>query len=179
MEAIAARANCSVDRLYAVFGSRDDLVSAVFERHTPLVDIEDVLAAGHPDLTATVRHVYRQLAEALNREPRVTPAILAEALARPTSPAVQAVLRHSTPRVFAVMGRWLTAEVQAGRIRDLPTVVLIHECLAPVVVHMLLRPAAVGVPIADLPDIDRTCVMFADAFIRAAAAEPPREGCQQ
>lgn len=171
MEAIAARAGCSVDSLYAVFGSRGDLLSAVFERHSPIVDIDDVLTTEHTDLTATVRHVYRKLAEALNREPRVTPALLAEALARPTSPAVRSVIRHNAPRMFAVLGRWLTAEIQAGRIRDLPVPLLIHQFTAPVVVHMLLRPIAADASVV-LPGIDQTCDIFADAFIRAVTVQP-------
>jgi AcrR family transcriptional regulator len=179
MEAIAARAECSVDSLYAVFGSRDDLFGAVFEQYGPIIDIDEVLAGDHMDLTDTVRRVYRTLAEALSREPRVTPALLAEALARPTSPAVRSVVRHNAPRLLAVLGRWLDGEVRAGRIRDLPVPLLLHQFTAPVVVHVLLRPAAEAASVMDLPDIDRACDIFADAFIRAVAVQDQRQGEQR
>jgi hypothetical protein len=50
---------------------------------------------------------------------------------------------------------------------------------APLVVHILLRPIAVDVAVVYLPDIDQTCDIFADAFIRAVAVQPRQEGEQQ
>ena len=174
LDAIAARAGCSVDSLYAVFGGRDELLAAVFERYSPIIEIEDVLAAGHADLTSTVRHVYRRFTEALDREPRVTPALMAEALARPASPAVRTILRLNAPRLLAVIGQWLAREIQAGRIRELPVALLVHQFIAPLLMHMMLRPAAAGTGTAlgDLPDIDQTCDLFADAFVRSVSTSP-------
>lgn len=181
LEAIASSAGCSVDALHANFGTRDELIGEVFARHNPIVDIDDVLAAEqaaeHADLSATVRAVYRTLARELNREPRLTPALLAEALARPDSPAVASIVRHNAPRMLAVVGDWLTTEIRAGRIRDLPVPLLIHQFTAPLVVHVLLRPIAVDAAGIDLPDIDQTCDIFADAFVRAV--QPRQEGEQQ
>jgi AcrR family transcriptional regulator len=171
MEAIADRANCSVDSLYAVFGGREALIRAVFERHGPMLEIEDLLECRSVDLADTVRRVYAQLAETFSREPRVAPAILAEALARPTSPAVQSLMQHSTPRLVVVLGQWFTAEIQAGRIRDLPVVLLIQQFLAPTVMHLLLRPAALESAMVPVPDVEQVCDVFAEAFVRAVAAE--------
>lgn len=175
LEAIAAEANCSVDSLYAVFGSRSELLRAVFERHGPILEIEDLLDSGSGDLTDTARRVYAQLAETFSREPRVAPAILAEALARPTSPAVQSLMHHSTPRLMLVLGQWFTAEIEAGRIRDLPLVLLIQQFLAPTVMHLLLRPAALESAVVPLPDVEQVCDVFAAAFVRAVAAAPGGE----
>jgi AcrR family transcriptional regulator len=171
LDAIAARANCSVDSLFAIFSNRDELLGAVFARYSPIVDIDDVLATNHPDLTATVRDVYKTLARVLNREPRLTPALLAEAMARPSSPAVRSIVRHNTPRMFSVIGHWLSSEIQAGRIRDLPVTLLIHQFTAPLVVHMLLRPVAADAEVTDLPDVNQTCDIFADAFVRAVGVD--------
>jgi len=171
LEAIAQRAGCAVESLYAVFGNRDTLLSAVFDEHGPLAEVGDVLAAEHTDLRATVRQTYRTLAEALTREPRVTPAIFAELLARPTSPAVQSLVQHKAPRLFAVIGEWLSAEIRAGRLREMPVALLLNQLLAPMVVHLLIRPAMSELPFLDLPDIDQTCDVFADAFVRAAATD--------
>jgi hypothetical protein len=41
---------------------------------------------------------------------------------------------------------------------------------------MLMRPAMTGLAFVDLQDVDRTCDVFADAFVRAVAADPPRPG---
>ncbi|MGC9671523.1 TetR/AcrR family transcriptional regulator [Planosporangium sp. 12N6] len=172
LEAIAGRAGCAVESLYAVFGNRDTLLGAVFDQYSPIVDIGDVLAAEHTDLRATVAHVYRTMAEVLTQEPRVTPAIFAEMLARPTSAAVQSLLRHKAPRLFTVIGEWLSAEIRAGRVRDVPLPLLLGQFVAPVVIHMLLRPAMSGLAFIELPDVEQTCDVFADAFVRAVAVDP-------
>jgi AcrR family transcriptional regulator len=167
LEAIATRAECSVPSLYAVFGGRDGLVSAVFERYSPIHDVEEFFAHPPRDLPDTVRGLYHVLAEALGRAPRVLPAMLAEALARPTSPAVQSLMGHIIPRLLAVVGGWLAGEVRAGRVRDLPLPLLAQQLMAPMMIHLFTRPAAVTSGLLELPDTDTVCDVFADNFVRA------------
>lgn len=170
LDAVADRAQCSLNSLYATFGGRDELLRAVFERHSPLLDIEDFFDTTPGDLRTTVHQFYRLIARAFSREPRVAPALLADALARPDSPAIQNLLRHSAPRLLATIGAWLTREVEAGHIRDLPLTLLTQQLLAPVVIHMLLRPALPQLPGFALPDVDTVCDTFADMFLSATAA---------
>jgi AcrR family transcriptional regulator len=176
LEAIAARAHCSVHSLYATFGGRDELLRALFERHSPLLQIEDFFSGDHDDLPVTVRRLYGLIAHSLNHEPRVAPALLAEALARPDSPAVQNLLGHNAPRLLATLGAWLTTEIQAGRIRDLPLPLLIQQLIAPIAVHMLVRPAVSQLPALAVPDLDTVCDTFTDTFLRAVTnpAHPRR-----
>jgi AcrR family transcriptional regulator len=171
-EAIAARADCSIPSLYAIFGTRDGLLHAIFERHSPLLDFEDFLAEDRTDLRATVRRLYGLMADVFGREPRVGPAMFAEAFARPTSPVSQSLVTYTVPRVFGVFGQWLTAEIQAARIRDLPVPLLMQQLLAPMAVHMLLRPRELDLPGSDLPDMDTVCDFFTDAFLRVASTAP-------
>ena len=84
------------------------------------------------------------LAEVLGRAPRVLPAMLAEALARPISPAVQSLLGHIIPRLRTVVGGWLAGEVRIGRIRNLPLPLLAQQLMAPMLIHLFMRPAAVS-----------------------------------
>jgi AcrR family transcriptional regulator len=169
LEAVAAQADCSVHSLYAVFGGRDELMRAVFDRYGPIVDLDEVVAQPDAELGETVHRIYRLLAEVFSREPRVAPAMLAEGLARPTEPAVQALLQYHVPRLLAGVGQWLTAEIAAGRIRDLPLPLLIQQMLAPIAIHTMIRPAAVHIPEIELPELDQACEVFADAFLRAVA----------
>ncbi|OKH69351.1 TetR family transcriptional regulator [Mycobacterium sp. SWH-M3] len=173
LESIAAHAQCSVPSLYAVFGTRDGLLREVFERHSPVLDIEEFFDQPRGDLPSTVRSFYGVLVVALGRAPRVVPAMFAEAFARPDSPAVQTLVGHAGPRLLSVLARWLTAEVAAGRIRDLPLVLLIQQLMAPMLIHMFIRPAARLAAVVELPDIDTVCDVFADNFVRAVAT--PRE----
>jgi AcrR family transcriptional regulator len=169
LEAVAAQANCSVHSLYAVFGGRDELLRAVFDRYGPIVDLDDAISDPHADLSDTVHRIYRLMAAAYSREPRVTPAMLAEALARPTEAAVQALAQHTAPRMLASVGQWLTDEIAAGRIRDLPLPLLIQQMLAPIMMYTLLRPVLGSVPEVETPEVDEACTLFADAFLRAVA----------
>jgi AcrR family transcriptional regulator len=173
LEAVAALAQCSVNSLHLIFSGRDELIRAVFERHSPLLDIEDFFTTDHGDLATTVRQFYGLMARSLSREPRVAPALLAEAFARPDSPAVQNLVQHNAPRLLASIGAWLDAEVQANTIRDIPSPLLTQQLMSPIVIHLLVRPAMPHIPGVDLPDIDTTCDTFADAFLRAVATTPP------
>jgi AcrR family transcriptional regulator len=167
LEAVATRAECSVYSLHAVFGGRDELLRSVFERHSPVLDVEEFLDRAHGDLTQTVPALYRVIACALNREPRVAPAMFAEAFSRPTSPAVQSLFGYTGPRVFAILGRWFDAEISAGRIRELSTPLLVQQLLGPIMFHLFTRPATQNASTPAFPDIDTVCDVFADNFIRA------------
>jgi len=169
LEAVAAQADCSVHSLYAVFGSRDELLRRVFDRYSPILDLDEAICDPHAELGETVHRIYRLLTEAFSREPRVAPAMLAEALARPTGAAVQALLQYHVPRMLAGVGQWLAGEVAAGRIRDLPLPLLIQQMLAPIGVHTMIRPAVADIPEVELPELDQACTVFADAFLRAVA----------
>ena len=176
LEAIAARADCSVHSLYAVFGGRNELLRDVFHRHSPIPDFQDVLDGAADDLVTTVRQLYQVLAQAMTREPRVALAMLAEAFARPTSPAIQSLIRYSGPRMLDVVGRWLTTQIEAGLVRDLPLALLMEMLLAPMVFHVLSRPTMIDADMVDVPDLDTACDVFAESFLRAAgrpAADSP------
>ncbi|WP_273735199.1 TetR/AcrR family transcriptional regulator [Mycolicibacterium septicum] len=170
LDAIAVRAQCSVFSLHAAFGSRDELMRLVFERHSPVLDIEEYLGGADNDLRSTVLGLYQTFAAALNREPRVVPAMFAEAFARPNSPAVQSLFSYTGPRVFSVLGRWFADEIDAGNLRDLPVVMLTQQFLGPMMFHIFTRPALPP----PLPALDEVCEFFADTFLHAAATPTGR-----
>ncbi|SDZ20383.1 transcriptional regulator, TetR family [Micromonospora pattaloongensis] len=173
LESVAAAAHCSVHSLYSAFGGRDELLFAIFERYSPILDAEKVLSGPHADLADTVRTLYRLLAEALSRQPRVMPAMLAEVLARPAESALQNLARHVVPRLLAGVGQWLADEVAAGRIRAMPIPLLMHQMVGPLLMHFLTRPALHSVPGVELPGVEETCEAFAEAFLHAVALPQP------
>ncbi|WP_026122361.1 TetR/AcrR family transcriptional regulator [Nocardiopsis halotolerans] len=180
LEAVAASAGCSVHSLYAAFGGRDELLRAVFERYTPILDVEEALAAPEEDLSSRVHGIYRMLGTRLSREPRVLPAVLADVFARPEGPTVDLLARFFFPRMLAGVGGWLAGEVAAGRIRDLPVPLLIQQLISPVALHFMMRPALGRVPGIEFPDAEEVYTTFADAFLRAVATEPhPRPDQQE
>ena len=100
------------------------------------------------------------------------PALLAEVMARPAGSTFQNLLQHNAPRLLASLGAWLTGHVQAGHIRDLPLPLLIQQLVAPVAIHMLVRPVIPAVPGFEQPDTDAACDLFAQAFLRAVGTGP-------
>jgi AcrR family transcriptional regulator len=168
LEAIAEAAGCSVHSLYAVFGGRDELLTAIYERYSPLREIERLAAEPGASLEETVHAVYRALVANLGREPRVAPAMLAELFSRPDGP-VGRIFREYFPRALSGIGRWLATEADQGRIRPLPVPLLIQQLLGPLVMHLLLRPAMTPELGASLPTEQDTCAVFADNFLRAVA----------
>ena len=63
---------------------------------------------------------------------------------------------------------------RAGRIRPLP--LLLQQMIGPLAVHMLLRPALTRELGRDLPSVEETCAVFADAFLRAVAVSEAPSG---
>ncbi|MGH3961614.1 TetR/AcrR family transcriptional regulator [Mycobacterium sp.] len=170
LEAIAAEADCSVHSLYAVFGGRDGLLHAVYDRYIPPLEMRSVISGSSAaGLTETVRTIYGSLAQLYLREPRVLPAVLAETLARPAGPGAGLLIEHGALRMIAVLGRWLDGEVAAGRIRDLPRALLIQQLISPISVHSIMRPGFVNFPQVALPDLQESCEVLADAFVHAVA----------
>jgi AcrR family transcriptional regulator len=168
LEAVADAAGCSVHSLYAAFGGRDELLDAIYERYSPLRDVEGLVAEPAAGLEETVHGICRALAASFGREPRVLPAMLADLFSRPEGPTGRVFQRYF-PRALDSVGGWLAAQVQAGRIRTLPVPLLIQQLLGPLAVHMLFRPAMGRELGPDLPSVEETCGVFADAFLRAVA----------
>lgn len=166
LEAVAAAAGCSVHSLYATFVGRDGLLTAIYESYTPLFDIEALLRRPSPSLEQTVYGIYRAFATGLSRQPRVVPAMLADAFSRPDG-AVGRLFQLYFPRALDSVGGWLSAEVAAGRIQRLPIALLLQQLLGPLLLHVLSRPVISQQIGPELPDLDEACVMFAATFVRA------------
>lgn len=167
LDAVAYEADCSSPSLHAAFEGRDGLLSAVFERYSPLPDLERLMADRPEGLEETVRGVYRALIAAVGREPRVMPALIADVFGNPSGPA-RPVWEHMLfPRMLGSLGAWLREESEVGRLRPLP--LLGQQLIGPLAMHMLTRPVLAHVWRADFPSVEEACDAFAKAFLRAAA----------
>ncbi|MGE7436112.1 MULTISPECIES: TetR/AcrR family transcriptional regulator [Kitasatospora] len=166
LDAVADRAECSLPSLHTVFDGRDGLFAAVFELHGPLPDLE-ALAADPPEhLDDTVRALHRTFVAAFNHEPRVLPAVFADIFSRPDGPAAR-MMATNFPRLADSLGRLLLPHVAAGRMRPLPLPVMIQLLLGPLVTHILMRPVLAPALGDELPSLEQTCELFADAYLRA------------
>jgi AcrR family transcriptional regulator len=169
LEDVAGAASCSVHSLYGIFGSRDELFAAIYERYSPLNDLLRLSADPSADLERTVAQFYWTTAATLTREPRVAAAMLSDLLGNPHGIAAHIFARYF-PRVRAAVGGYLETQVRAGRILDIPVPLLMQQLMGPLLAHILMRPA-VGQEV----DLEQACSAFTAAFLRAVVNHPYNE----
>src|SRR5690606_16480328 len=168
LDAVAAAADCALPTLHGLFDGRDGLLAAVFDRYGPLPDLEALAADPPEELCALVRGVHRAIVTAFWREPRVLPAIFADACGRPSGPG-HAVLEAMVPRLTESLRALLSPHIAAGRLQPLPLPVLVHLLLGPIATHVLLRPTLEATQREGLPSVDEITEALADAYLRAVS----------
>jgi AcrR family transcriptional regulator len=166
LEAIASAAGCSLPSLHAAFGGRDGLLTAIFVRYSPILELEALMADRPESVEQTVRGIYRALITAFQRERTVLPALMADVFGRPDGPG-RRVLAANFPRVLGTVGAWLSDEMGAGRIRRLPLPLVAQLLLGPMAFHMLTRPALAPLFGPSFPTVEQAADVFAEAFLRA------------
>jgi AcrR family transcriptional regulator len=166
--AVAAAADCALPTLHGLFDGRDGLLTAVFDRFGPLPDLEALAADPPDDLCELLREVHRAIISAFAREPRVLPAIFADACARPGGPG-HAMLKAMVPRTTESLRALLSPHIAAGRLQPLPFPLLVQLLLGPIVTHMLLRPTLEAAPGGELPSVDEITDTLASTYLRAVA----------
>jgi AcrR family transcriptional regulator len=167
LEMVAEAAHCSMPSLHAIFGTRDRLFAAIYQRYSPLTELVSLFADPTASFEQTVAGFYQTMAAGLTREPQVVPAMLADLLGSPRGPAAR-IFAEYFPRARSGVGGWLEQQVRAGRIRDIPTPLLIELLIAPLVAHVLLRRAA-REKLWGIDDLEHVCAVFTAAFLRAVA----------
>jgi AcrR family transcriptional regulator len=172
LDAVADAAGCSIASLYAVFGTRDELFAAIYERYSPLDDLIRLSTESSAGLDETVACFYRTMAISLVREPRVATAMLADLFGHPDGPTKRIFARYF-PIERAAVGGWLESQVRAGRIRDIPVLLLLQQLIGPLLAHVLLRSAMAREAVWDATELEETCSIFTSAFLRAVAVSPP------
>jgi AcrR family transcriptional regulator len=163
LDSMADAAGCSVHSLYAIFGTRDELFAAIYERYSPFQDVVRLGADPSASLEKTVAEFYRTTAATLTREPRVAAAMLSDLLGNPRGIAARIFARYF-PRVRASLGGYLEAQVRAGRIRDIPVPLQMQQLMGPLLAYVLMRSA-----VAEEVDLEQACAAFTSAFLRAVA----------
>ena len=119
LESVAEAAHCSMPSLHAIFGTRDRLFAAIYERYSPLRDLMGVFADPTASIEQTVAGFYQAMAVGLTREPQVAPAMLADLLANPHGPSAR-IFAEYFPHAVSAIGGWLQQQVDVGAIRDIP-----------------------------------------------------------
>ena len=137
LEAVAEQAGCSVPALHNALGGREGLLVAVFERYSPILSAEALVAADPPSLDAAVRGLYGLLLDAFMAEPQLVAALLGDAISRPAGPTGRLLRETVLPRVTATIGGWMQRAAAKGWVRPLPPFVFIELLVGPLFLHLL------------------------------------------
>lgn len=167
LEAVAIRAECSVQSLHSQLGGRDALLTATFERYSPLPRIEEALAEQPVSLEAGVRSIYAIAFDVGGHRPRLLAAVLSDALSRNDGPTATYLMTEYLPRAFGTVGGWLTELRAAGLVRSLPVPMLLQLLIAPIAFHAPTRDLVPQLGGEALPPRDETIEAFTQAYIRA------------
>lgn len=175
IESVALRAKCASPTIYTRFGSRNGLLTAVFERHVPILGVTDALRDVQPGdrdgFRRTISGVYRVILEAIGGDRELFRALLAEALRDPSGEIDQFLVSRYVPSVALYIVPWIQRHIASGVIRDLPTVLVLHQLLAPILLHTATRPLLQASRVLPLPSLDDTCDELAAMFVRAVGID--------
>lgn len=166
LEAVAERAACSLPALHSQLGGRQGLLKALFERYSPLPEVEHLLNPAPDSLAEGVRAVYGAIYDAAIAEPALVRAFIGEALRAPQSEIGEFLTTWYLPRVFGTAGAWLSGQVEQGHVRPLPLPVLLQLLAAPLGLHVLTHQFITSLGY-QLPPRDEAIAMFAAAYCRA------------
>ena len=171
VESVALKARCALPTIYAQFGSRNGLLTAVFERHVPIFAVRDALDDVPPGdeeaFGATVSRAYRVILDAVGGDRELFRALLAEALRDPSGEIDEFLVSRYVPAVASHIVPWIERHIALGVIRRIPIVLVLHQFIAPVLLHTATRPLIAGTGIFPLPSLEDTCDELAGMFVRA------------
>ena len=173
LEAVAARADCSVAALHSQVGGRDGLLAATFERFSPLPRIEELFAQTPATLEEGVRRIYEIAFDTFESRRELLFALLADAATHWDGPTARFLVERYLPRALGTVGVWLAGQVEAGRVRPLPLPVLIQLLVAPIQLHVACRPIFRRLTGQDPPARDEVVALLSGAYLRAVALSPP------
>lgn len=175
VESVAMKARCALPTIYAQFGSRNGLLTAVFQRHVPIFAVKDALLDVTPGdetgLRETVAKAYRVIFEAVGGDRELFRALLAEALRDPSGEIDEFLVSRYVPAVASHIVPWIERHIASGMLRRLPVVLVLHQFLAPVLLHTATRPIVESSGLFDLPPLDDTWDQLADFFVRSVIAD--------
>jgi len=140
MDELAARAGVSRASLYRVYPGKSALFAAMVKAFAPIDVVVETIerlqegppAEVMPQLAVTV---WRAISDHLG----VVRPLLFEVAA--LGPDVrETVVEEAAPRVLGSLGRYMVAQMEAGRLRRAHPLIAIQSFVGPIIVHVLLQP---------------------------------------
>lgn len=139
LDAVARQAGCSVSSVHTRFDGRTGLLSAMFERDSPIAEVERMLAERPARFEEQVKLVHRHFFDAAAGRTGVLAALLTQVLGDPDGEVATFFRTEAAPRFVRSLGAWLREEAARGSCRDEPPAVLVPLLLGPLLMYLLAR----------------------------------------
>ena len=171
LEAVADRARVALPTVFARFGNRSGLLSAVFEQHSPVPRVQrhlTPLSTGDVRaFRASVQAVYGEIWDLLLTDHALISGLIIEALRDPNGEIREFLARQYLPQVFSRILPWLAEGIRIGLVRPMPPVLLGQAFVAPMIMHVATRPLVSSTGLTSLPERDEACALFAELYCSA------------
>jgi AcrR family transcriptional regulator len=174
MDELAAAAGVSRATLYRLFPGKSALFGELVRAFSPWEPVADVIESmpdAHPDdLIPAVAHA---IADAMQGRVGLLLRMVFELLQG--DPDTTEGMRHSMARGLPDLARYLTNQMNAGRLRRMHPVLALQMLAGPIVVHLLTRPLAETLIGFDTPQAE-LIDEIAQAWLRAMTVGEKADG---
>src|SRR6266581_1770842 len=179
MDELAARAAVSRATLYRLFPGKAALFAELVRTFSPFEPIAAVLdTMGDRPPAEVIPTVAHAMAAAMDgRMGLLLQLLFAYYRANPDSldgdrGTSEAAVQGQGMRTLPLMGRYLAAQMAAGRLRRMDPVLAVQALVGPIVLHLLSRPGAASLPGSGMP-LEKVVDELVKVWLRAMATDEP------
>ena len=169
MEDVAQRAEVSRATLYRLFPGKAALLLGLVETYSPLEPVAALVSSRSAEppsvlMPEVARTAFRAVAGRIG----LMRTLFFEVSA--LSPETEEVARQAITRVAGMLAMYITAHMEAGRLRRAHPLLALQSFIGPILFHILTRPVAERVLQLDI-DGETAVTQLAESWLRAMAPE--------
>ncbi|HEX8024674.1 MAG TPA: helix-turn-helix domain-containing protein [Candidatus Limnocylindrales bacterium] len=169
MDELAEQAGVSRASVYRLFPGKTALFAALVTAYSPFAIVEETLnRLGDRPPEEVLPAVARNAATAMAPRIGIARTLLFEVTAG--EPEAVAAVEPAIRQLLGTLGRYLAAQMAAGRIRRMHPLLAAQLLIGPVFFHLLTRPVALRVAQFDL-ELEEAVTALAEAAVRGMLSE--------
>ena len=175
MERIGREAGISPAAIYWYFPSKDDLITALLESHTPLPDLRMLRQLPVGAEEDQIRQLTRRVLALLEKRLDVIKTVIGEGSSRPD--LMEEIYRDVSSKLIAELSAYLDQRVAAGVFRPGPNLARAMAFIAPLVAYTFVRQnLGDRIPLDYEADADEFSAILLHGISRQTAPTPRPDG---